>query len=255
MAQKRKARALTVSRTQALTPNMSRITLQGEDLVDFPDDAEGAYFKLVFPGEDPERPTLRTYTVAKYRPECHEIDVDFMMHTGPDGKPDGVAARWAATAQPGDAISIFGPGPATFINTDADWFLLAADMTALPALAANLKDLPTNARGYVVVEILDESDQQSLAVPVGMELIWVVNPQPGSQAAPLHDAIRSLEWRDGRAAVWTACEFTTMKKNRHYLRQERGVEKSHLYISSYWKKGLREEAHKVAKREDASAAA
>jgi len=49
MARKRKARELTVTAASQLTPNMRRLTLQGDDLADFPDDAEGAYFKLVFP--------------------------------------------------------------------------------------------------------------------------------------------------------------------------------------------------------------
>ena len=148
-------------------------------------------------------------------------------------------------------MSIFGPGPATFINTEADWYLLAADMTALPALVANLGRLPENAKGYLVIEILADEDRQDLPVPAGMELRWVVNPQPGSDASPLYHAIRELSWLEGQVAVWAACEFNTMKKNRAYFRQVRGVEKSHLYISSYWKKGLQEEEHKIAKSEDA----
>ena len=56
MAQKRKARELTVTAVSQLTPNMCRITLHGEELSSFPEDAQGAYFKLVFPGEDPEKP-------------------------------------------------------------------------------------------------------------------------------------------------------------------------------------------------------
>lgn len=252
MAQKRKARELTVTAASQLTPNMRRLTLQGEDLASFPDEAEGAYFKLTFAGKDPERPVLRTYTVAKYRPELHEIDVDFMLHTSADGASNGVAAPWAIKAQGGERMSIFGPGPATFINTDAQWYLLAADMTALPALVANLSRLPEDAKGYIVIEIIAEEDRQDLPVPAGMEVIWVVNPQPGSDESPLYEAIRALEWLDGQVAVWAACEFKTMKKNRLYFREERGVEKSHLYISSYWKKGLQEEEHKVAKQQDAS---
>ncbi len=252
MAQKRKARELTVTAATQLTPNMRRLTLHGEDLADFPDDAEGAYFKLTFPGADLERPVMRTYTVARHRPDRHEIDVDFMLHANPDGSTDGIAAPWAVQAQAGDRMSIFGPGAATFINTDADWYLLAADMTALPALTASLARLPATAKGHVVVEILAEEDRQDLLAPAAMEVLWVVNPQAGSDASPLHDAVRQLAWLDGHVAVWAACEFKTMKRLRRYFRDERGVEKSHLYISSYWKKGLKEEAHKVAKQEDAA---
>ncbi len=249
MAQKRKARKLTVTAAAQLTPNMRRLTLHGEDLASFPDDAEGAYFKLTFSGANPDRSVMRTYTVAQYRPDQHEIDVDFMLHSNPAGTTNGVAAPWAIQAQKGDRISIFGPGAATFINTDADWYLLAADMTALPALTANLGRLPATAKGYVVIEILAEEDRKNLPVPASMEVIWVVNPQAGSDESPLYHAIRQLAWLDGQVAIWAACEFKTMKKNRLYFRDERGVQKSHLYISSYWKQGLREEEHKVAKRE------
>ena len=80
----------------------------------------------------------------------------------------------------------------------------------------------------------------------------MVNAEPGGDDSPLHEAIRQLPWLDGEVAVWAASEFKTMKRNRHYFREERGVEKSHLYVSSYWKRGLQEEEHKVVKREDAA---
>jgi len=252
MAGKRKARKLVVTESRKLTKNMQRVTLHGDDLASFPADAEGAYFKFVFPGSDSEKPTLRTYTVANYRPELHEIDVDFMLHANSDGLTDGVAAPWAMQAKPGSSISIFGPGPASFINTSADWFLMAADMSALPALVANLTRLPADANGYVVIEIIAEEDKQLLSVPDGMKVVWVVNPKPGSDDVPLYRAIAEHKWLAGQVSVWVACEFKTMKNIRKYLKQNRKVAKSHLYISSYWKNGLKEEEHKAVKREDAN---
>jgi NADPH-dependent ferric siderophore reductase len=251
MAQKkRKARQLTVSASVALSKNMRRVTLHGHDLDSFPDNAEGAYFKLVFTGANPEQPVLRTYTVAKHRRQLQEIDVDFMLHHGSSGTQDGVAAAWALQAKVGDSMSIFGPGPATFINTEAQWFLLAADMTALPALLANITWLPPDAKGYLVIEIMDEDDKQAIDMPESMEVVWVINPLPGSDASPLYDAIKNVHWHDGQVAIWAACEFKTMRKIRSYFKQDKGVTKSHLYVSSYWKKGLQEEEHKVTKRED-----
>ena len=38
-----------VTAVNQLTPNMRRVTLQGDHLADFPNDAEGACFKLGFP--------------------------------------------------------------------------------------------------------------------------------------------------------------------------------------------------------------
>lgn len=251
MAAKRKAKELTVTARQQLSKNMLRLTLQGDDLSGFPDDAEGAYFKLIFPSSDADKPIMRTYTVAKFRRAACEMDVDFMLHSSADGVVDGVAAPWAMQAEIGAKMAIFGPGPATFINTQADWFLLAADMTALPALTANLALLPADALGHLVLEVLSEDDQLELPVPKAMQVHWVINPHAGSDASPLAQAIQQLSWFDGQVAAWAACEFKTMKKIRQYLKVDRAIEKSHLYVSSYWKLGLKEEEHKVAKSADA----
>ena len=255
MAAKRKAKELTVNASRHLTKNMLRLTLQGEDLGSLPDDSEGAYFKLVFESTDPAKPIMRTYTIAKFRSDLREIDVDFMLHGSANSVSDGVAAPWAMQAKVGDTVSMFGPGPASFINLQADWFLLAADMTALPALITNLALLPQNASGYLVLEILSEEDRQELCVPKNMDVLWVINPHAGSDESPLYDAIRQLQWLDGQVAIWTACEFKTMKKIRQYYREQKAVQKSHLYISSYWKQGLKEEEHKVVKQEDVKSGA
>lgn len=251
MAKKRKAKELTVKASNHLTKNMLRLTLHGEDLAALPDDSQGAYFKLAFASSNPERPIMRTYTIANYRKNDHEIDVDFMLHGEADTVGAGVAAPWARQAKVGDTVSMFGPGPANFINPMADWYLLAADMTALPALTSNLSLLPQNAVGYLVIEILSEDDRQSLPVPEGLDVRWVINPHAGSDTSPLYEAITQVPWLAGQPAIWTACEFKTMKKIRQFYREQHSVPKSHLYISSYWKQGLKEEEHKIAKKEDA----
>ena len=80
----------------------------------------------------------------------------------------------------------------------------------------------------------------------------VINDDPGSDASPLYHAIEQADWPEGRIAGWVACEFKTMKKIRSYLKGERALEKSHIYISSYWKRGDTEEQHKVAKEADSA---
>lgn len=247
---KRVARELTVKSAKNLTANMRRVTLHGDALTGFPADAEGAYIKLLFEQAEHEKPVMRTYTVSEQRSAQNEIDVDFMLHGNQEAATHGVAAAWSLVAKPGDKMSIFGPGPAKFINLDAECFLLIADMTALPALTANLKLLPENARGKAFIEILSAADKQDLSKPENVELIWVLNDAPGSEQSPLFHAVEESEWQEGLLAVWAACEFKTMKKIRHLLRTDRGVEKSHLYISSYWKKGDTEEQHKVSKQAD-----
>lgn len=230
---------------------MRRITLYGKGLENFPEDADGAYVKLIFPSKSGNKPALRTYTIANQRYQDNEIDIDFVIHKDIQGKATGIAAPWALAAKPGDEITVAGPGPAGLINFDADYFLMAADMTALPALAANLKRLPDGVEGHACIEILSEKDIQELKKPENVNISWIVNDRPGSDESPLYHNLANISLPRNRIAAWAACEFITMKKIRSYLKDELGLGKSHRYTSSYWKLGNTEEQHKIAKQLDA----
>lgn len=227
---------------------MLRVTLGGPGLAGFPD-AVGGYVKLALPG-DGGKPQIRTYTIAAQREG--EIDCDFALHGLTGTGHAGPATQWAIDCAPGDTIAVGGPGPAKPLPPGLGFYLIAGDMTAIPAIAANLAALPADARGVAVIEVMSEDDRRDLPRPAGMELRWVVVPQPGSNPAALADTVRSVEW-PGEVYGWAACEFSAMQRLRAYLRDERGLGPDALYISSYWKSGLTEEAHKVVKREDAMA--
>jgi len=239
-------RTLDVIRSRHITPHMLRVTLGGAGLESFPPDQESAYIKLIFPQPEGARPLMRTYTVSRQRNT--EIDVDFALHAA-----DGPASGWAVSARPGDQILVGGPGPKKLVNADADWFLLAGDMTALPAITANIAQLPEDARGYVVLEVMAEADIRPLTFPGNIEVHWLVNATADPSGRPLLDRIEQLPWLSGQPAVWAACEFHSMRAMRKYLTHERQVAKTHLYISSYWKMGSTEDQHKIEKRDDAQA--
>ena len=253
-------RDLVIVRTRQLTTNMKRITLGGEELNGFPENQEGSYIKLWFPwpgeteinmpSEDGQRgpgngPMMRTYTISNFDASSLELDIDFVIHGD-----EGPASGWALNAKPGNRITISGPGAGNMIDTSADWFFMVGDMTALPALTANLKTLPDEAKGYFVMEIIESSDKQELSKPDGIEMHWVINPNPGEDNDILLDRVRELPFYNGRAAVWTACEFSKMRKLRHYFRQEKNVDRFDVYASSYWKNGVSEDEHKFIKRRD-----
>ena len=126
-------------------------------------------------------------------------------------------------------------------------------MTALPAIGVNLEALPADARGFAAIEIQDERDRQDIAAPEGVEIAWLVNPEPGQRPALLVDALRSAARPDGSLAAWAACEFSAMKRLREYLRGELALAPADLYLSSYWKHGMIEDEHKLAKQQDAAA--
>lgn len=245
---------LTVVATTTITPNIQRIVMHGEGLSRFPENCEGGYIKLMFAPNgstdlgylsEGERPVLRTYTIRDLDISTHTITVDFVRHTV-DGHGGGHAARWAMYAKVGDTIQISGPGTIQEINTEADWFFMVADMTALPALSVKIATLPQHAKGYAVIEVLSQHDIQSIHAPAGMQIDWLVK---GEKSLP--ERVREKEWLKGHAAVWCACEFDAMRSLRHYFRNEQDVNRDNIYISSYWKNGVTEEGHKVIKREDA----
>ncbi len=243
---KRPPRELQVIGSKRITLTMHRVTLGGPGMVDFPKDAAGGYIKLNFPPAEDGRPVTRTYSVRTQRDG--EIDIDFVLHG--DGGP---ASRWAVSCQPCETIMVGGPGPKTSVDHDADWILMAGDMTALPAISVNIEELPADAAGYIAIEIIDEADIQDLPIPAGFDVEWLVNPEPGEAPHLLADHVRNLSWRDGRPSVWVACEFNSMRTVRDYLQKDRQLTKDELYISSYWMHGANEDSHRVAKREDREA--
>lgn len=238
----RKTRELVVVKKAYVTPNMLRVTLGGSDVTTLPKEQESAYVKLIFPTESGK--LMRTYTIRHQRAE--EIDIDFMLHD-----KAGPASTWAQEAQEGDTILIGGPGPRKMINMPTNYYLLVGDMTALPAISVNLAELPDNAVGNAIIEIVSEQDKQTLLHPAGINVQWVINPTPGQDKKALLEKVQALTWHASETAVWVACEFDSMKMLRAYFK-EQGVLKEQFYISSYWKLGSNEEQHKVIKQLDAN---
>jgi NADPH-dependent ferric siderophore reductase len=222
---------------------MLRVTLGGSNINTIPDNQESGYVKLIFPNGD-SKPLLRTYTIRNQRTD--EIDIDFMLHQ--DGGP---ACTWAQQVKENDVITVGGPGPRKMIEQSADWYLLIGDMTALPAISVNLAELPDDAKGYAVIEVVSADDIQDIKHPEGLLIKWVINAHPGQNPNNLLDHVKSLAWLTGQVSAWAACEFGSMKLLRHFLKQEKAISNDHLYISSYWKLGSNEDQHKVEKRDDA----
>lgn len=243
----RRGRTLTVIDKQQLTSNMLRIVLGGDDLCDFPHDQAGGYIKLLLPvGGD--KPLKRSYTIRSFSPESQELILDFVV-----GGDKGPASTWAKQAVVGDSIAIDGPGGVKRVDEmpSTDWVFLAGDMTALPAISVNLERLPQEATGYAVIEVLTEADKQMIAKPEGIELHWVINPNPDQPNSVLVDAVRTMPWLPGNPVVWVASEFESMRGLRQYFKYEQAVARDQLYISSYWKMGDTDEGNKAAKKRDA----
>ena len=248
MSTRPEPRELTVIGAHHLSPSMQRVSLGGPGLAAFPAGQQGGYIKLLL-GEDASgKRIIRTYTIR----EQHEdrLVVDFAVH---GGEAAGPATRWALSALAGSTIMVGGPGAAKPLPQGHDFYFVAGDMTALPAIGVNLAALDREARGFAAIEVQSEKDIQQLDAPCGFEVRWIVNDKPGTQPGLLADTLRGVPLPQGTIAGWAACEFSSMQRLRAYLRDELQLRGPSLYISSYWKAGLVEDDHKIAKRADAEA--
>ncbi len=251
-------RILSVKKTTRLTPNMIRITFAGPEIESIRTGCEGANCKLMLPerGQSREafaaqlhngsKPATRTYTVRHLRHESQELDIDFVDHGD-----EGPASAWAKAAKPGDFCGFAGPGPVKLTEFYADWYLVAADMSALPVAAATLEAMPRDAKGLAIFEITDEGDRQAIDAPEGIDIRWLLHANPQRSSSAQLDLITKMEWPTGVVQTCIAGESGVIRRLRDYLANQRNVPRKDCYVSGYWKIGLIEDEHQAMKRKEA----
>ena len=190
-----------------------------------------------------QRPVTRTYTVRRIEAELEQITIDFVVHGD-----HGLAAPWAARAEPGDLITLSGAGGAYRPDPAVDWHLFVGDESALPAINSALEALPSNARGIAYLETSDESDQLETPAPPGVDLRWLHRPEPGTQPGLLADALAAGDWLPGRVGVFAHGERETMKAVRAAVKP-RLTPGDELSLSGYWAYGRAEDTFQAEKRE------
>jgi NADPH-dependent ferric siderophore reductase len=260
MPRKRPApRILTVKHKTRLTPNMIRVTFAGPEIATIRASCEGAHCKLMLPAanqtreafasqlEAGPRPATRTYTVRHLRQNASEpeMDIDFVDHGD-----NGPASAWALSVKPGDFCGFGGPGPIKVEEFHADWYLVAADMSALPMAAATLEAMPRDARGLAIFEITEPDDKQDIAAPEGIDIRWLLHPVSHRASAAQVDLVTALDWPEGVVQTCIAGESGVIRTLRDHLANQREVPRKDTYISGYWKIGLVEDEHQAMKRRE-----
>ncbi|MET0974445.1 MAG: siderophore-interacting protein [Leifsonia sp.] len=233
---------LRVMRRRSITPHLVRVTLGGAGFSEFEDrDETDKYVKLIFTAPEGHQVT-RTYTIRSVDHGAQTIDIDFVVHGD-----DGIAAPWAARSQPGEAVSLSGPGGGYTPDPTADWHLLVGDASALPAIAAAIDALPAAARGIAYIEVESEGDVVALPAPAAVAVHWIVQEAPDETA--LATAVRSGDWPDGRVDVFAHGERGAMKELRRVLFEEHGLDRGQVSLSGYWARGRTEDRFQAEKRE------
>jgi NADPH-dependent ferric siderophore reductase len=251
----------TVQSTTWLTPAMVRIVLAGEGLATFEDLEEtDAYVNVAIPPEGATyrapfdlgtireelpshlQPIRRRYTVRRFDPSRGELTLDVVVH---DGGPGGV---WASTAAPGDALVLTGPGGGYRPDPATDHHLFAGDESALPAIAASLEVLPADASGTAVLVVDGPDHELDLEHPPGVDLRW--QHRTGHErrdALLLVNTVAALDDRPGRVQAFVHGEAGEVREVRRHLLAERGLTRSDLSCSPYWRRHLSDEAWREIK--------
>jgi NADPH-dependent ferric siderophore reductase len=231
-----------VSAVREITPSMRRFTLRADAFRDFGIEQPGEIVTLGWPGPGEElvlprvgwrfppgteEQHWRNFTVRAFDPARAEIDVDFFLH-GDAGR----AAAWGLRAEVGDRVGFAGPRLHWKGGNGADWSLLVADETGLPALLAILETLPAGHRTTALAEVSDNTERQEVETAADVELHWLVRGgRPPGTTTVLADAVAELELPRGHGRVWGGGEAMAMRAVRDRLRKPgRG-----LQVLGYWK--------------------
>jgi NADPH-dependent ferric siderophore reductase len=190
-----------------------------------------------------QQPVTRTYTLRRADVQRQQLAIDFVVHGD-----EGIAAPWAAHAEPGDILTMSGAGGAYHPDPGSDWHLFAGDESALPAICSALEALPGDARGLAYLETSDPGEYLDATLPSGMEVIWLHRPQPGSQPRLLADALLAGPWLSGQADVFAHGERESMKAVRSALKSRLG-DGDRLSLSGYWASGRTEDVFQSEKRQ------
>ena len=146
---------LVVASVEDVTPHMRRIQLTGPSLEAF-EYMPGQDLALGIVRDDGSM-VRRRYTIRRFDPGRHLLDLEFVMHG------DGPGIRWAQVARPGLAVEAIGPRGKITLAPDAERHLFAGDATALPGAFAMMEALPGSVLASAYLMVDDPTERQPLA--------------------------------------------------------------------------------------------
>ena len=231
-----------------VSPRLVSVLVTGDELDGFAGAAPTSHLKVFLPApgqdepslpqftpdgavyqDDGPRPVVRTYTPRSYDPVAKALEIQFLLHG------EGPASAWAQQAKPGDKLAVAGPGGRFSLEPAADHWWLAADESAVPAVATLLAALPEGTAAEVHLEVDGHEDEIPLPGPAKTEVAWH-HRQPGVFGRELAAAPRAAVIPDG-ARIWVACVSAALRAIRRFFTRERGLPLDRLVTRGYWRAG------------------
>ncbi len=245
-------RLVQVAEVEQLSPAMRRVVFEGPELAGFESASPDDHVKLFLPAPGQARPTLpvmgadgpvfpagveqpavRDYTPRRFDAAACRLSIDMVLHgTGP-------GASWAAQAARGQCVGIGGPRSSVLVPDNYDFYLLAGDETALPAMARFLEEMQPGVRAAALIEVADAREVRYLPTAANAEVIWLFRDgRPAGGMALLEAALRDTALPRSATHAWIAGEIEVARHLRGLLMTEAGLPRGRIRAAGYWRIGV-----------------
>lgn len=253
-------RTWRIRRIEDRGSRMRRLVLEPEEGPRMVSLGPGDHCKLLVPGEDgrtilPQRDengrirnraelTMRDMSICELHPDGG-IVMEIMRH---EHGPLGAMTERASTGQ---QLVTLGPRGSMVPDRVFGRYLIAADLTGLPALRRWLGLIPAGVPVHAVIACVEQSDAVELVTAGGLETRWLpIGPgfERGGSAALAEAATAALGAipRDEEVLVWAAGEAGSIRLLRDAVRELAEAESRTgvtLSVHGYWRAGTSDFDH------------
>ncbi|GAA6141616.1 siderophore-interacting protein [Hydrogenophaga sp. 5NK40-0174] len=202
--------------------------VRGPELAEFRLLSSHCHAKLFF-NNAKNLPQRRDYTPVRFDERWQELTLIFVVRDG------GSARDWALDLQTGVKVSAGRPRGSMIISGDLGWYPPVDDLTAWLAVERRLQELADATHSVVIVQSNDVRDLAALPQRPNMVAKHVGTSGDVLQAA--RELLLPPDETSGNGFAWCAGEASTMAQLRHVLINERGLPRTQVKASAYWKPG------------------
>ncbi len=239
---------MTLLRKSRPVQGVLRLTLEtdGEGLSSAED---GYHVKLMVPADPKREPVwpglrpngttawprkenrlhVRYFTVRHIRSAGREVDIDIVDH------PGGRLYEWAIQAKTGDRVGLMGPVGLETADLQEP-VLMAGDMTALPAMARMIENMPPAMKGVAFLAF-PEGGKLEDYFQVSERAIDIQLIDRDKFDGQILDKMKRMREQSDFKTAWFGGEHSTAKVMEAYFQHDCGFEADQYSCSTYWRRG------------------
>jgi NADPH-dependent ferric siderophore reductase len=181
-----------------------------------------------------DRLAIRFYTLRKVRAAQGEVDIDVVLHGS------GLVSSWAETAQPGDLAGMLGPGGGRTPRIEGQ-ILLGGDLTAAPAIARMIEELPEASEPHVWLRSNNSEATAQYLAETGRSVRF--------RALTETECIRTVIWeavqQESIVHAWFAGEHDDAQIVRKFFKNSLKLPKGQQQSVAYWRRGQIKDAEVI----------